>query len=93
MNDGYILKSDVLKMLALQKNKWQEIKGNDQDVTVENFIDNVMLTLDWVISDIEKMGWELEHSLKSVGDSVGDFATRGACSPQNTVVSKCPKIH
>ena len=55
MNDGYILKSDVLKMLALQKNKWQEIKGNDQDVTVENFIDNVMLTLDWVISDIEKM--------------------------------------
>ena len=46
---------DILNMLDSHKRKWEEIKGPDQDVTHENFIDNVLLVLDWVIKDIEKM--------------------------------------
>lgn len=55
MEKGYILITDVLKLITLKKNKWMEIKGQDQDVTQENFVDNVIWALDSVISDIEKM--------------------------------------
>ena len=55
MEKGYILITDVLKLITLKKNKWMEIKGQDQDVTQENFADNVIWALDSVISDIEKM--------------------------------------
>ena len=55
MADDYILKTDVLKMLDLKINKWRELKGQRQDVTHENFIDDVILVYEWVIGDIEKM--------------------------------------
>lgn len=55
MGNDYILKNDILKMLDLQKCKWVDIKGSDQDVTQKNFIDNVILVLEWIMGDIEKM--------------------------------------
>lgn len=55
MEKDYILITDVLKLITLKKNKWMDIKGQDQDVTQENFVDNVIWALDSVISDIEKM--------------------------------------
>lgn len=53
-------KVDILKMLDLNVNKWREIKGNEakghkQDVTHENFIDNVILVYEWIIRDVERM--------------------------------------
>jgi len=53
MKNEYILKTDILKMLDLKKNKWSELKGKGHDVTHENFIDDVLLVLDWMIKDIE----------------------------------------
>lgn len=55
MKDEYILKTDILKMLDLKKNKWSSLKGKEQDVTQENFVDNVILVLDWVIDDVESL--------------------------------------
>lgn len=55
MKDEYILKTDVLKMIDLKKNKWLEIKGSDQDVTQENFVSNVIWAFDSVMFDIENM--------------------------------------
>ena len=49
------IKREILEMLSLKKNKWYELKGKDHDVTHENFIDDVILVLDWVIDDIEKL--------------------------------------
>lgn len=49
------LKQEILKKLSLDKCKWLEIKGKKQDVTHENFIDNVILVYDWIMSDIAKM--------------------------------------
>ena len=52
-------KMEVLEMLSLKKNKWIEIKKlkekGEQNVVHENFIDDMILALDWVINDIEKM--------------------------------------
>lgn len=48
-------KKDVLQMLSLKKNQWMELKGKEQDVTHENFVDNVILTLTWIMNDIERM--------------------------------------
>lgn len=55
MLNDYILKTDILEMIELKINKWNEIKGKHQDVTHENFIEDVLLTLNWVKSDIENM--------------------------------------
>lgn len=55
MNNEYISKVDVLKMMVLNKNKWLEIKGNYQDVTQENFVDNVIWAFDYIMKDLEKM--------------------------------------
>ena len=55
MIDGYILKTDVLKMLDLNINKWSELKGQNHDVTHENFIDDVILVYKWVLGEVEKM--------------------------------------
>ena len=48
-------KHEVLEMVSLNKAKWLELKGKEQDATHENFISNVILTLDWVIRDIGNM--------------------------------------
>jgi len=48
-------KKEVLEMLSLNKCKWMELKGKDQDVTQENFVDTVILVFDWIIADVEKM--------------------------------------
>ena len=50
-----IEKDDLLKLLSLQSNQWKELRGQFQDVTQENFIDNVILVLSWVMRDVEKM--------------------------------------
>lgn len=55
MEKDYILKTDILKLITLKKNKWMEIKGQDQDVVKENFIDNVIWAFDSIIIDIEKI--------------------------------------
>ena len=54
MTNEYILKTDILKMLDLKKNKWSSLKGKGHDVTQENFVDDVLLVLDWIMCDIEK---------------------------------------
>lgn len=55
MEKDYILKTDVLKLITLKKNKWMEIKGQDQDVMKDDFVDNVIWALDSVITDLEKI--------------------------------------
>ena len=52
-----IRKSDLIRKLYMEKDKWRAIKGHDsnQDVTQENFIDNVILIYEWIISDVERM--------------------------------------
>ena len=52
-----IRKSDLIRKLYMEKDKWRAIKGHDsnQDVTQENFIDNVILIYEWIIKDVEKM--------------------------------------
>lgn len=54
MNE-YLNKKELLDLLSDKKNKWSELKGRDHDVTHENFIDNVLFTLGWIIRDIERM--------------------------------------
>ena len=48
-------KKDVLQMLSLKKNRWTELKNKEQDVTQENFVDSVILTIGWIMNDIERM--------------------------------------
>lgn len=48
-------KKDVLQMLSLKKNRWMELKNKEQDVTQENFVDSVILTIGWIMNDIERM--------------------------------------
>ena len=48
-------KSDIIKMLDTNASKWRELKGREQDVTHENFIDNVILVYEWIIRDVERM--------------------------------------
>ena len=43
MNDT-IRKEYIISKLIMEKEKWMAIKGHDQDVTQDNFIDNVLLT-------------------------------------------------
>jgi len=54
-----INKDELLKKLDMERDKWKAIKRHDQDVsqdvTQENFIDNVILIYEWVIRDVEKM--------------------------------------
>ena len=52
-----IRKCDIIKRLDMERDKWKAIKGHDngQDVTQENFIDNVILVYEWLIDDIQKM--------------------------------------
>ena len=51
----YLNKNEVLRMLDLNITKWTDLKGKEQDVTHENFIDDVILVYRWVLNDIEKM--------------------------------------
>jgi len=52
-------KMEVLEMLSLKKNKWIEIKKlkekGEQNVVHENFIDDMILALDWIINDVTNM--------------------------------------
>lgn len=54
-----IRKDELLKRLDMEREKWKAIKRHDQDVsqdvTQENFIDNVILIYGWLISDVERM--------------------------------------
>jgi len=54
-----IRKDELLKRLDMERDKWKAIKRHDQDVlqdvTHDNFIDNVILIYEWVIRDVEKM--------------------------------------
>ena len=52
-----IQKVELLKALTLKKTKWMALKSKDkeQDTTYENFISDVILVLDWVIDDVERM--------------------------------------
>ena len=54
MNDT-IRKEYIISKLTMEKEKWMAIKGHDQDVTQDNFIDNVLLVYEWIISDVERM--------------------------------------
>lgn len=55
MTNEYILKSDLLRTLDLRITKWTDLKSKEQDVTQENFIDNMILALRWVVDDVENM--------------------------------------
>ena len=47
-------KDEILNLINKHKDRWKSIKGNDQDVTHENFIDNVLWTLDMIACDFER---------------------------------------
>lgn len=51
----YILKEDLLNILKAKKDAWRNLKGKEQDVTHENFIDNVLLALEWISDEVENM--------------------------------------
>ena len=51
----YINREDLLEMLNEKKNMWRSLKKEGQDVTHENFIDDVVLALEWVIDGVEKL--------------------------------------
>ena len=55
MENILLSKNEILRHFDLKKNKWYDIKDKSQNVVQEDFINNVLLVLDWVISDIEKM--------------------------------------
>lgn len=56
MADEYIKKIDLLKNFDLKLARWKELKEKGHhDVTHENFIDDVILVLGWVLNDIAKM--------------------------------------
>lgn len=55
METIFLSKNEILKHFDLKKSKWCEIKDKSQNVVQEDFINNVLLVLDWVIGDIEKM--------------------------------------
>jgi len=48
-------RTEILELLNLKKYKWQELKGKPQDVTHEDFINNVIWTYNDIIRDIENM--------------------------------------
>jgi hypothetical protein len=50
-----IKKEVIISRLLMEKEKWMAIKGHSQDVTQDNFVDNVLLVYEWIISDVEKM--------------------------------------
>lgn len=52
MNE-YMKKKDILKMLDLKKNKWNALRNKEQNVTHKNFVEDVVLVLDWIMRDIE----------------------------------------
>jgi hypothetical protein len=55
MADEYIKKGDLLRDFDLKLSRWKELKEKGHhDVTHENFIDDVILVLGWVVGDIEK---------------------------------------
>ncbi len=55
MTNDYLTKGALLKMLEAKKAKWRELKDKHQDVTYENFIDDVILVYSWVIDDVIRM--------------------------------------
>ena len=55
MKNNTISKDQLIGMLSLKSEQWKELKGQHQDVTHENFIDNVLLVYEWIIRDIERM--------------------------------------
>ena len=56
MTDEYIKKGDLLRDFDLKLARWKELKEKGHhDVTHENFIDDVILVLGWVLNDIAKM--------------------------------------
>ena len=55
MENAYIKKENILKTFEEKMTRWKEIKGEGQDVTYENFIDNVILVYSWVMDDISRM--------------------------------------
>lgn len=55
MKEMNLNKTDILEKLSLSINKWKSLKNEKQDVTHENFIDDVILVYQWVMADIEKM--------------------------------------
>ena len=48
-------KKEVLEKLSLKKSKWMEIRGKEQDVAQADFVTNVILVLDWVMRDVERL--------------------------------------
>ena len=43
-------KQEILDMIDAHRQRWNSIKGKEQDVTQENFIDNVLWALDMIAS-------------------------------------------
>ena len=50
-----IEKNHVINLLRVRKDEWSKLKGKDQDVTQENFVDNVIWAFDYILKDLEKM--------------------------------------
>ena len=51
----YISKDQLVTILEEKKAKWDSLKGKEQDVSHENFICDIILSIDWLISDINRI--------------------------------------
>ena len=51
---GHIPKDDLLKDLNDMIHNWTQLKGKEQDVTTENFVDNILYALRWFSDTVEK---------------------------------------
>ena len=47
-------REEILNILETQKTKWNDIKGKEQDTFHENFIDNVIWTLNMISEDFKR---------------------------------------
>ena len=63
MGKETIYKADLLKILNDNLDNWKKLKENQeeqpQDVTTENFIDNVIYVYKWVVETVENFPFVL----------------------------------
>lgn len=55
MKNEYISKDAIINMLTKKRDDWESLKGKDQDMMHENFVCDIILSINWIIADINRM--------------------------------------
>ena len=50
-----LTKAELIKHFTSEKEKWVDMIGQPQDVVHDKFIEDVLIVLGWVLSDIHDM--------------------------------------